>query len=440
MIQMAKGILAAMRRVVPAGSLRRSVAVLAGGNVAAQAVTLAAAPILTRIYSPADYGVLTVMSSMVAVLVILATCRFQLAIPLPQEAWKGRQLLVIALCLAAGSSMVLALLVWMSAERLFGWFGLPGAIPFWWFIPAAVLAIGAYETLSHWTLRRKDYRLLTRTRMAQAATGVTASIGLGVLWAGPLGLLIGAILFQATGLAQLGRRAWSDAVTDRSSQVRTTTTPVTATFREYLPFAGYSSLGAVLNSLAIMLAPLLIARLYGDEASGAFGLAYRMITVPLLLVGTAVSQVFLAEAASCLSDRSAHISGLHQRITGRMVWFAMGVVGLGLMSPTLFPIVFGTRWVQAGQFAAWMSLYCAAQMVVSPASNLAVLLRRQDVQCSLDLLRVLMVVPALLVPHRFGASATQTVACYSLAMLAMYGVYYAAYSRLARRMQGHPAN
>jgi O-antigen/teichoic acid export membrane protein len=421
---------------ITAGNLRQSILTLAGGNALAQLITLAAAPILARLYVRSDYGVLTAMVTLVGLLAILATGRFQLAIPLPESAREARQLLVIALTLAIASSLLVGLVVWWYAVPIFSALGIPGAAAYWWFIPCAMAGIAVYETLYHWALRNKEFRLLTRTRVTQALTGTSTTVGMGLFASGPIGLLLGAILFQATGITRLAKFALAPVPT-APEPVQAMGPRFTSTLRSYRSFAGFSCLAAVLNTLGVALAPLLLIRFYGEEAGGSYGFAYRLITVPMLLVGNAISQVFLAEAASHLAKRPEYIRHLHQAITRRAVWFAVGLVMLGVLSPFLFPLVFGKEWSQAGVFAAWMTFFCAAQLVVSPVSNLAVLLRRQDLQCALDLLRVFVILPSLTVPHLLGATVTQTVACYSISMFGLYGVYYAAYARLARRLGDH---
>jgi O-antigen/teichoic acid export membrane protein len=418
------------------GTLRRGILTLAGGNTLAQLVTLAVAPILTRLYSPADYGVLVVMASVVGILGIVATGRFQLAIPLPENDREARQLMRMALGLALISSTLVGLVVWASAPWIFELLGIPAAAVYWWFIPLAMAGIATYETLYHWGLRRKEFHILTRTRVTQAVSGSATSVGLGFLVSGPFGLLVGALLYQAAGMTRLARFARNpNPLPTNDSQAPAP--GFLPTVRGYLPFAGFSCLAASLNTLGVVVAPILLTRLYGEEAGGAYGFAYRLITVPMLLVGNAISQVFLAEAAPHLGTRPDYVRHLHHSILRRTVKFGLGLIGLGILSPWIFPLVFGARWAQAGIFAAWMALFCAAQLVVSPASNLAVLLRRQELQFALDLLRVLVVVPSLVVPHLLGATVTQTVACYSLCMFGLYGVYYAVYAHLARHL-GNP--
>ena len=69
---------------MPGGAFGRGVAVLGGGAAAAQAIAVAASPILTRLYSPADFGVLAVYTSLVSLLGAVAALSYHQAIPLPE--------------------------------------------------------------------------------------------------------------------------------------------------------------------------------------------------------------------------------------------------------------------------------------------------------------------------------------------------------------------
>ncbi len=53
--------------------LVREAATLASGNVSAQAIALAAYFVLTRIYTPDDYGLFNIFYSYIEVLIILST-------------------------------------------------------------------------------------------------------------------------------------------------------------------------------------------------------------------------------------------------------------------------------------------------------------------------------------------------------------------------------
>ena len=62
------------------GGLAREAATLMGGNMLAQALAVGAYFILTRIYTPDDYGLFNIFYSYIEVLIILSTCKYELAI------------------------------------------------------------------------------------------------------------------------------------------------------------------------------------------------------------------------------------------------------------------------------------------------------------------------------------------------------------------------
>ena len=70
---------------LPAAGFARSTMTLASGTAIAQLLLVLAMPVLTRLYTPADYGALAVYSSTLTVLLVLASLRYEVAIPLPEN-------------------------------------------------------------------------------------------------------------------------------------------------------------------------------------------------------------------------------------------------------------------------------------------------------------------------------------------------------------------
>src|SRR5262245_8313247 len=96
-----------MRRLIdwaahrfPSGSFGRSVSVLASGTAAGQALALLAAPLLTRLYSPADFGHLQLYVSIMTFAMLTSTWRYELAILLPKANEEAAEVLAVALCVA----------------------------------------------------------------------------------------------------------------------------------------------------------------------------------------------------------------------------------------------------------------------------------------------------------------------------------------------------
>ena len=59
------------RNIIPKSSFTRNVLTLMSGTTIAQAIPLAISPILTRIYSPEDFGVLALFNTICVILALL---------------------------------------------------------------------------------------------------------------------------------------------------------------------------------------------------------------------------------------------------------------------------------------------------------------------------------------------------------------------------------
>ena len=69
--------------ILPKGRFARSVAVVTAGAALGQGLVLVSAPLLTRLYTPADFGVLAVYGSLVSLVAVVSAMRYELAIALP---------------------------------------------------------------------------------------------------------------------------------------------------------------------------------------------------------------------------------------------------------------------------------------------------------------------------------------------------------------------
>ena len=427
-MQIIAGLLRWVRGFIPNGTLTRAVMALAGASALAQVFSLLVAPILTRIYTPDDYGALAVFNSLLGMTLIFATFRYELAVVLPRE--DDRALDVLALCIAILVTMtaVAGLAVWYLGDWLASVMDSPALMPWMWLIPVGVLSLGLYRVLSHWTLRRKRYKELARTKFSQSILGTSTMLAVGAVYAGPLGLLLGAIISQAAGVFLLQRDAVAAA---RKRTSRLSIERLTSAAYEYREFPLFASGAALLNTLAPSLPPLLLSALYAPEVAGWFGLAGKVVFMPLKLVGIALGQVFLSEAADIMRNRPNDLPGMFSRVTKRMLLPGAAIPVGGAISPFAFPILFGPEWAMAGTYAACMSVFCALQIVVSPISTIVFVRKRVGVQMVFDAIRAALVCIALCLPAVLHLSALVAVLSYSFVMAAMYGVYYIAYRKIA---------
>lgn len=423
------------RKVLPRGSFARSVAVLAGSTAVAQALVVLASPVLTRLYTPAEFGLLAGYVSVLALLIAVASLRYELAIPLPRDDRPAADLLALSLLLVAGVSVGVGVATWAAGGALAARLGSPELAPYLWLVPAGLLGAGTYQALSAWAVRRGAYPRIARTRMGQSAAQTAVQVGMGVLGAGPVGLLAGDVAGRGSGSLSLALLAWRG---DRERLRGVSWAGMREVASRYRQFPLFSSGSALLNQAGLQLPPLLFALLYGPAAAGYFLLAQRVIGMPMTLVGQSIAQVYLGEAARAAREDPRRLAPLFTRLSARLLLFGGGPILLaGLLGPPLFGVVFGAGWEVAGQYVRLLVPMFVAQFVVSPISQITAVMERQGVQLALDTFRTATVALAIGIPWALRLSHLQAVGAYAGGMLLTYVVFYLAYRRLVT--SGTPA-
>ena len=164
---------------------------LATGTALAQALPMAASPLLTRLYTPADFGMLAVFLAVVSSLAPASCGKYEVALVVPGADEEGRRLLRVAVRWCLGASLALlaflmvgqqALLAAIEGPSLSGWILLG---------PLALLSMSILSIAQFLANRLADYGLMARGKLVQAVSGVVLQLGLGLAAAGFLGLLAG---------------------------------------------------------------------------------------------------------------------------------------------------------------------------------------------------------------------------------------------------------
>ncbi len=385
---------------------------IAGGSIAAQGFAVAISPVLTRLYTPADFGALALFSSTLLIVSVVASWRYEIAIPLPDRDEDARNLLALALVLVAVTAGCLTLVLALAARPLAALVSDQTPTTYLWLVPAGVLGLGWYQALTYWAVRRGAYRRLAETKLIQGASLVVTQLGLGVLQVGAVGLVAGDLVGRSAGLGRLGKAVRTDA---RGATAGLSWRRTRELAWRYRRFPLISSGSAVLNVAGLQIPALLILILYGPVVGGLFALAQRVLSVPLALLGQAVMQVYVGHAGELIrSGDKLGLSALFSRFTRRLVIIsALPVAILGAAGPILFTVVFGEAWRAAGEYAQIMILMVAAQLCVNPLAHTLMLLEFQGWQMAWDVSRLLLVLASFLAAGLFGLPPSTTIALYA---------------------------
>ncbi len=345
------------------------------GTALARLFTVAFLPVLSRIYSPEDFGVMAVFNSLTLVLLPLIGLRYPMALPLPRTRTMAANLLATTLAIVFAASLILALVLLFFGPALIRLFSIEELGPYLWLIPLAALSLALFDTFSMWATRIRDYPALARAQIVQALLGESLKLALGLMQIRPAGLLIGQIFSQSSGSilylwrfagdlpAMLGRCKWR--------------LMGTAALR-FSDFPLYRMPAQFLLVLAIQ-APLLFASShFGLGLTGQLGLALMALALPFNIVGQSMSRAYYAEISKIGRRQPSRISDLTATLIRPMLLFALPVsAGLFLFGKPVFALILGAEWALAGQAVSVLSLSLALQFISSAMVELFSLYNEQ---------------------------------------------------------------
>lgn len=403
---------------LPRSRFARSVATLAGGTALGQVITVLAFPILTRLYTPEDFGVLAVYTSILGILSVIASWRYELAIPLPEGDEDAANLLILSMGIVVLMSLLVGLGVWFLGLQMVQWTNAPALQPYLWLLPVGVLLVGTYQVFNYWAVRKQAFDRIARTKINQGLGAVIIQTTFGLLKLGHLGLLIGHVMGQGAGvttLAVLVHREDKRALQSISSE------GVRCMARRYQRYPLLSSFSGLINSAGLQLPAILLSSFYSLQVAGWFILGQRVIGAPMGLVGQAVSQVYLGEAAQLARQSPSSLLSLFLKTARKLLLLGIAPLGLLALSGSwLFTQIFGDSWRDAGTYVQVLSLMFLAQFVVAPLSQTLNVLERQDWQLGWDIGRLSGVIGTLFIAYKFCWSPLWAIAAYSLFMFISY--------------------
>lgn len=342
----------------------RNIFIVASGTAGAQAITMAFAPFITRLYGPEAFGALGSFMAILAVLAPVAALTYPIAIVLPKEDVEAKGLVKLSLFLSMLVSGVTALFISVWGEALTKILGLQGISGYLYLIPLAMLFSGFQQVAEGWLIRFKAYGVIARVAVLQSCLANTAKVAVGYYYALPLILVIlhaASIVLQAVLLCLGAKRI------KVKGSFKGGLSKVKKLSFKYRDFAIFRTPEVSINSASQSLPIIVLAALFGPASAGFYALGRMVVGVPAGLVGKAVGDVIYPR----ISD-AANLGEPIFPLVYKATWL-LTIVGflpfcvVMVFGPELFSLVFGSEWGMAGDYARWLALWLFVGLVNAPA-------------------------------------------------------------------------
>jgi len=333
------------------------------GTTIAQALPVAIAPILTRIYTPDDFGIFALYMAAASIISVVATGRYELAIMLPEKDNDAINIVVLSMTVAVAVSMLTLAIVFLFNQPITHFFGNPEIGKWLYFIPLTVLLTGAYQSLNYWSNRKKLYRHIAISSVAQSGASATANIGMGIGGMATGGLVMSRLVGQGTAIAVLGRMIWRE---DKAHLKNINRLSCFALSKKYYKFPIYSTVGAFLDIAASQMPIFILSKFFHVAEVGFFGFTFKVLNLPLALIAKAISQVLFQKISQ---SKTNDTYALVIKMFINLVVMALPLVlFFFFFGEIVFTLVFGEKWRIAGIYAHILVFAVAFRFIVSPLS------------------------------------------------------------------------
>lgn len=335
-------------RFLPRSDFGRNVLTMMAGTTVAQIIPLSVAPLLTRLYSPSEFGAFALFMALASVLSIPATGRYDLAVVLPERDTEAMSVATLCIATAVTFSIVLTILLHAFPEPIAKLIA-HDEVPVWMYLLAPMISMLAInQALSNWLNRDKQYRMLVAGSIVLHGTTAITSLGLGLVRSVGQGLVWGRFAGQAAACGILSllvcRNLRRRALVYRPEALMRVA-------RRYWRFPLYSVPYGFVGNFSKEF-PIIAFSIFGQfDAAGFFGLARNILYLPMGFVSSSLGQVFYKEAADHFGTR--HLEALANRLMQQIaILFTPPFLLVAFWAPDLFEIAFGTAWREAGRYAA----------------------------------------------------------------------------------------
>lgn len=419
---------------------KRNVIHVVFGTALAQGMTVAATPVLTRIYSPAEYGVFALYLALVGFLGANACLRYNFAVPLPEDDESADRLVYLSMLVGLGVAAIGLGLIAAFADEFARWLGEPRLAGLLWLVPLGVAAEGLRTAFRFAAIRRRDHRRLAQNDVGQAAVRAVSQIGLGMVSPVAFSLMIGDVVARTMSAIVLSMRVVPKLVHTIGS---TGLQELTGLARRYKSLPMMSAPATALNSATMQLPVILLAQQHGPSVAGLFALAQRIVGMPIFLVAGSIGQVYLGRAAEI-----RRTSGRSLETIFRSTTIMSFIVAAVVMAPAVFlasfamPSVLGRDWADAGGFVRILLPMYVLNFVATATGPTLLVLERQDVQLARELLRFIAMIGALVLVIVMGGGPRAGLWAVSTAGTVGYAIYVVTGYNATRtgRVHGHDAS
>jgi O-antigen/teichoic acid export membrane protein len=391
-------------------SFLKNFLVLFKGSFFGQLAPLIVSPLIARIYTPEQFGLLALFVSVTTLIGSVINGRYEQAIMIVDKKNERDSLTFLSLIFSFIFSLLLLLLIVIFQKEILSVFDSKNLYKWIYFIPLVVFFIGAFNTLNYFFLKLERLKEISISEIEKSLIFINFQLLFPLFKSGAFGLLAGKIISTIYAPFYLYFKSdlcWKNL--DFKSLVEMS--------KKYVNFPKYTAPAVFLNNLGTSGVNLLIPIFYSTIFLGLYSLMNKVMLAPFTFIGNSISQTYLKEITND-SRNSFKIS-----VNVMLKLFGVSALGYGLsyfFIEDLFQLIYGQEWRMAGTFAKYLIPYFILKFVASPLTSIHTAFEKQKLSLVLQFILFFLSLGILLICNYYKLSFEYFLQFFSLSLSIFY--------------------
>ena len=339
--------------------IKKSIAILVSGSMIAQALTLIASPFLTRLYTPSEIGLYTLILNAETIFGAIVCARYEVAIVTEKKNERVYGLIKLSiisnLILSTLFGLVYGLYYFIIRDDYTQYYYLTI------FLVVFLMFNGLHRLLEAYNNRNQEYTLISQVYVTRNLFQNSLSVIFGLLSFGSLGLFVSHFSGLVAGVKKQSESVWKK----KEEIVNYPLADTLSLARQYIKLPFFSAPAIFANRFSYASLLIFIEILYGLKTLGFYSIANKVLGLPLSVLSNNISKVFFKEASKEFAAHG-HFKKTLAKITLLVVVLAIPMVALLMVvAPKLFAFIFGSEWGVAGEYVMVLAPMFGIRLVVN---------------------------------------------------------------------------
>jgi len=365
--------------------LIKNSATLLSANAISQGIAFAVLPVIARLYSPDELGILALFLGIEGLLSVIANGKYDSAIVLSKSKSMAANTFNLCFLINAVFSLLILIVLLLGSHQILSilhYESLEGVI---YYLPFFVFIVAFAQASIFWFNYNKRFALTARYTLWQGLINNGLKVGSGFLKAGLMGLVWANLSSHFISILSCFTRkeTWNQLFHFNKKEIL-------AAASEHRKFPLYTLPHTFINMVSGNLPILLLSGYFGMAEIGFFNMGITIGFRPINLLSSSLDQVIFQRIAEKVNKREPIWNSLYQSVRKLFVFALPAFIILFFLVPYIVKFFLGEQWDQSALYIQIMIPWFLFALFAASLSSVPSIFGKQRTSLIIEFLLIIL--------------------------------------------------